>query len=180
MASSSAICGVHAGGVVGVTTNNNHRGRTGVTMIKGTPRRRRTFVVPCNASAGGDGSSATTTTATTTTTTAVTFKAPPRTCSAAAAEARSVLRALREGDPKSVPHRVRVELPLPPADMNTDEIRYLGLHGQAADWSGGMQQRYRVTKGYIEDSMLDGEEAATREERGNSALEPTRASCFCV
>ena len=51
---------------------------------------------------------------------------------------------------------MRVELPLPPADMNTDELRYLGLHGQAADWSGGMQQRFRVTKGYVEDSMLDG------------------------
>ena len=54
------------------------------------------------------------------------------------------------------PRRVRVELPLPPADRNTDELLYLGLHGQAADWSGGIQQRARVTKGYVEDAMLDG------------------------
>ena len=70
-----------------------------------------------------------------------------------------MLRALREGAASgdaSVPRRVRVELPLPPADRNTDDLVYLGLHGQAADWSGGMQQRYRVTKGYVEDAMLDG------------------------
>ena len=88
------------------------------------------------------------------------FRAPPRTCSAAAAEARSVLRLLREGavgtEMDAIPRRVRVELPLPPADRNTDELLYLGLHGQAADWSGGIQQRARVTKGYVEDAMLDG------------------------
>ena len=172
MAASSATFGVRAGGVVGITTTANHRRRgRRVTQKQGAarpwpPSGRRLVVAPCNASsssssAGGDGSSATTATTDTTTT----FKAPPRTCSAAASEARSVLRALREGDPKSVPHRVRVELPLPPADMNTDEIRYLGLHGQAADWSGGMQQRYRVTKGYIEGSMLDGEGGGGRARR---------------
>ena len=87
------------------------------------------------------------------------FKAPPRTCTSAASEARAVLRALREGATSgdaSVPRRVRVELPLPPADRDTDDLVYLGLHGQAADWSGGMQQRFRVTKGYVEDAMLDG------------------------
>ena len=69
-----------------------------------------------------------------------------------------MLRALREGATSgdaSVPRRVRVELPLP-ADRDTDDLVYLGLHGQAADWSGGMQQRFRVTKGYVEDAMLDG------------------------
>ena len=87
------------------------------------------------------------------------FKAPPRTCTSAASEARAVLRALREGAASgdaSVPRRVRVELPFPPADRDTDDLVYLGLHGQAADWSGGMQQRFRVTKGYVEDAMLDG------------------------
>ena len=87
------------------------------------------------------------------------FRAPPSLCSSAATEARNVLRVLREGavegDP-AVPRRVRVELPLPPADVRTDEMRYLGLHGQAADWSGGMQQRLRVTKAYVEENMLDG------------------------
>jgi hypothetical protein len=45
----------------------------------------------------------------------------------AAAEARKVLRALREGaaslegDASLVPRRVRVDLPLPPGDMDTDE-----------------------------------------------------------
>lgn len=51
--------------------------------------------------------------------------------------------------------RVRVELPLPPADVDTDEVLFLGLWGQAADWSGGMQQRFRVTRAYVEE-MLDG------------------------
>jgi hypothetical protein len=37
-----------------------------------------------------------------------------------------------------------------------DELLFLGLHGQAADWSGGMGQRFRVTKGIVEDSLLDG------------------------
>ena len=87
------------------------------------------------------------------------FRAPPSLCSSAATEARNVLRVLREGavegDP-AVPRRVRVELPLPPADVRTDEMRYLGLHGQAADWSGGMQQRLRVTKAYVEENMLYG------------------------
>ena len=84
---------------------------------------------------------------------------PSSLCSSAATEARNVLRVLREGavegDP-AVPRRVRVELPLPPADVRTDEMRYLGLHGQAADWSGGMSQRLRVTKAYVEENMLDG------------------------
>ena len=87
------------------------------------------------------------------------FRAPPNLCSSAASEARNVLRVLREGavagDP-TTPRRVRVELPLPPADIRTDEMRYLGLHGQAADWSGGMQQRLRVTRTYVEENMLDG------------------------
>lgn len=92
-----------------------------------------------------------------------------------------VLRALRAGDPSSsaVPRRVRVELPLPPADVDTDELLYLGLHGQAADWSGGMQQRFRVTKGYVENGMLEGKEGErgggigallTRQERDWAAL----------
>jgi hypothetical protein len=51
---------------------------------------------------------------------------------------------------------VRVELPLPPADVDTDELVYLGYQGQGADWSGGMQQRLRVTKRIVEESMLDG------------------------
>ena len=87
------------------------------------------------------------------------FRAPPNLCSSAASEARNVLRVLREGavagDP-TTPRRVRVELPLPPADIRTDEMKYLGLHGQAADWSGGMQQRLRVTRTYVEENMLDG------------------------
>ena len=136
MASSSAICGVRAG-VVAITTKNLRRRPDGRVTAQGTlTGRRRTTA--CRASAGGDDSSA----VVTTTTTPVTFKPPPRTCSAAAAEARSVLRALREGDPTSVPRRVRVELPLPPAELNTDDILYLGLHGQAADWSGGRAVRH--------------------------------------
>ena len=90
------------------------------------------------------------------------FRAPPRTCSSATAEARAVLRALREATSDATtastppPRRVRIELPLPPADRDTDDIVYLGLHGQAADWSGGMAQRFRVTKRLVEDGMLDG------------------------
>ena len=65
------------------------------------------------------------------------FRAPPNLCSSAASEARNVLRVLREGavagDP-TTPRRVRVELPLPPADIRTDEMRYLGLHGQFFFW----------------------------------------------
>ena len=72
------------------------------------------------------------------------------------------LRALREATSDATtastppPRRVRIELPLPPADRDTDDIVYLGLHGQAADWSGGMAQRFRVTKRLVEDGMLDG------------------------
>jgi len=93
---------------------------------------------------------------------------PPQSCTAAAAEARSVLRALREEAATAAENqssdktaglaarlRVRVELPLPPADVDTDEVLFLGLWGQAADWSGGMQQRFRVTRAYVEE-MLDG------------------------
>lgn len=55
----------------------------------------------------------------------------------------------------NLPRRVRVELPLPPADLDTDDVLFLGLWGQAADWSGGMQQRFRVTRRYVEE-MLNG------------------------
>jgi hypothetical protein len=66
-----------------------------------------------------------------------------------------VLRLLREEAGVNLPRRVRVELPLPPADLDTDDVLFLGLWGQAADWSGGMQQRFRVTRRYVEE-MLNG------------------------
>lgn len=71
-----------------------------------------------------------------------------------------MLRTIRKSSVESpVPRRVRVELPLPRADAqdgDEDAIVYLGVHGQAADWSGGMAQRLRVTKRLIENDMLDG------------------------
>lgn len=84
---------------------------------------------------------------------------PPTTCAAAADEARAVLRTIRASSVESrTPRRVRVELPLPRADARADDdaVAYLGLHGQAADWSGGLSQRLRATKRLIENNMLDG------------------------
>lgn len=52
--------------------------------------------------------------------------------------------------------KIRIELPLPSLDVGGDRIAYLGLHGQAADWSGGMEQRYRVTRKLIEEHALAG------------------------
>ena len=119
--------------------------------LRGRPRRETTTATVATRALTDDSA----------TTTNSPWKAPPSTCTGAAAEARQVLRLLREGAARadaSVPRRVRVELPLPPADMDTDAMVYLGLHGQAADWSGGMQQRLRVTKALIdgEGGLLDG------------------------
>ncbi len=88
------------------------------------------------------------------------FRAPPTTCSGAASEARAVIRLLREAasDGEPCPRRVRVELPLPLADLDSDALAFAGLHGQASDWSGGMGQRFRVTKGLIDAFVLDGYE----------------------
>ena len=55
----------------------------------------------------------------------------------AAIEARNVLRSLRENRDGLPSKRVRVELPLPREDKG-DEIVWLGLHGQAVDWRGGI------------------------------------------
>ena len=38
----------------------------------------------------------------------------------------------------------------------TDDVVYLGLHGQAADWSGGMAQRFRATRALLERDAFDG------------------------
>ena len=83
---------------------------------------------------------------------------PPKTCSEAAIEARNVLRYLRENrraktDVVST-KRVRVELPLP-RESEDDRIVWLGLHGQASDWSGGMSERLAKTKIVVE-HMLSG------------------------
>lgn len=83
---------------------------------------------------------------------------PPKTCSEAAIEARNVLRYLRENrsaktDVAST-KRVRVELPLP-RESEDDRIVWLGLHGQASDWSGGMSERLAKTKIVVE-TMLSG------------------------
>ena len=51
---------------------------------------------------------------------------------------------------------MRVELPLPSIDLGTDDLVYVGLHGQASDWSGGMRQRYRATRGLLERHVFDG------------------------
>lgn len=88
------------------------------------------------------------------------FRAPPTTCSGAASEARAVIRLLREAAARNepCPRRVRVELPLPLADLDSDALAFAGLHGQASDWSGGIDQRFRVTKGLIDAFVLDGYE----------------------
>ena len=83
---------------------------------------------------------------------------PPKTCSEAAIEARNVLRYLRENrraktDVVST-KRVRVELPLP-RESEDDRIVWLGLHGQASDWSGGMSERLAKTRIVVE-TMLSG------------------------
>lgn len=83
---------------------------------------------------------------------------PPRTCSEAAIEARNVLRYLRENRSAKTDvvstKRVRVELPLP-RESEDDRIVWLGLHGQASDWSGGMSERLAKTKIVVE-TMLSG------------------------
>ena len=79
---------------------------------------------------------------------------PPRTCADAARDARATFRALRDAD--AAPRRARVELPLPSIDVGTDDVVYLGLHGQAADWSGGMAQRFRATRALLERDAFDG------------------------
>ena len=100
----------------------------------------------------------------------VVVESPPRTCSEAAIEARNVLRKLREEEEqrqqqqqqqqpsKSIrtTKRLRVELPLPREDKG-DDIVWLGLHGQASDWSGGMSERFAKTKVVVE-TMLSGYE----------------------
>ena len=88
------------------------------------------------------------------------FRAPPTTCSSGG------FRGAR-GDPPAargprrrttpVPRRVRVELPLPLADLDSDDL----VRGPART-SGGLVRRHKpalqVTKGYVEDAMLDGYE----------------------
>ena len=79
---------------------------------------------------------------------------PPRTCADAARDARATIRALR--DAPDAPRRARVELPLPSIDVGADDVVYLGSHGQAADWSGGMAQRFRATRALLERALFDG------------------------
>ena len=94
----------------------------------------------------------------------VVVQSPPRTCSEAAIEARNVLRKLREQQQQQqqqakksrTTKRLRVELPLPREDKG-DDIVWLGLHGQASDWSGGMSERFAKTKVVVE-TMLSGYE----------------------
>ena len=71
-----------------------------------------------------------------------------------------MIRLLREAAAQNepCPRRVRVELPLPLADLDSDALAFAGLHGQASDWSGGINQRFRVTKGLIDAFVLDGYE----------------------
>ena len=71
-----------------------------------------------------------------------------------------MIRLLREAAARNepCPRRVRVELPLPLADLDSDALAFAGLHGQASDWSGGIDQRFRVTKGLIDAFVLDGYE----------------------
>jgi hypothetical protein len=91
---------------------------------------------------------------------------PPTTISGASSEAKQVLRLLREassGAGVESPKRVRIELPLPLSDFGSDDVdkdvlAFAGFGGQASDWSGGMAQRFRVTKGLIDDYVLDGYE----------------------
>ena len=82
----------------------------------------------------------------------------PSTCADAAVDARQVLRALREMKQSERPSRVRMELPLPQAGVENDKIVYLGKHGQLADWSGGMRQRFRATRPLV-DTLLEGRQA---------------------
>jgi len=84
----------------------------------------------------------------------VSVRGPPKTCSEAAIEARNVLRSLRENRDGLPSKRVRVELPLPREDKG-DEIVWLGLHGQAVDWRGGISERLAKTKVVVE-NMLSG------------------------
>ena len=67
-----------------------------------------------------------------------------------------MIRLLREAAAQNepCPRRVRVELPLPLADLDSDALAFAGLHGQASDWSGGINQRFRVTKGLIDAFVL--------------------------
>ena len=54
------------------------------------------------------------------------------------------------------PKKVRIEIPLPNVAIGGDELVYNGLHGQGSDWSGGIEQRWRVTKKILEKKMFDG------------------------
>ena len=88
---------------------------------------------------------------------------PPATCAEAASRARVTIRNLREmrardADVARETARVRVELPLPSIDLGSDALAYVGLHGQASDWSGGMSQRYRRTRSLLEKNAFDGYE----------------------
>ena len=124
-------------------------------------RRRRSFVATTTTTA----KAAMKTAATSGEDVLVVVQSPPRTCSEAAIEARNVLRKLREEEQqqqqpssKSIrtTKRLRVELPLPREDKG-DDIVWLGLHGQASDWSGGMSERFAKTKVVVE-TMLSGYE----------------------
>jgi hypothetical protein len=98
--------------------------------------------------------------------TSIAARPPPTTISGASSEAKQVLRLLREassGAGVESPKRVRIELPLPLSDFGSDDVdkdvlAFAGFGGQASDWSGGMAQRFRVTKGLIDDYVLDGYE----------------------
>jgi hypothetical protein len=143
------------------TPNDNKSAKSslgvGIDVSKTRRRRRRSFVATTTTTA----KAAMETAATSGEDVLVVVESPPRTCSEAAIEARNVLRKLREEEQqpsKSIrtTKRLRVELPLPREDKG-DEIVWLGLHGQASDWSGGMSERFAKTKVVVE-TMLSGYE----------------------
>lgn len=83
---------------------------------------------------------------------------PPKTCTEAAMEARSVLRRFREASrnavapPPSAPLRLTVQLPVPsPSGREDDFVRPF----DEGEWPGGIQQRFRALRPLIE-RMLEG------------------------
>jgi hypothetical protein len=162
-ASSSSLSTLTRERVFTHNDNNNNKSAksslgVGIDVSKTRMRRRRRSFVATTAKAAMETAFATSGEDVA----LVVVQSPPRTCSEAAIEARNVLRKLREEEQqpsKSIirtTKRLRVELPLPREDKG-DDIVWLGLHGQASDWSGGMSERFAKTKVVVE-TMLSGYE----------------------